>query len=40
MEHRRQIAQFEPALVEPLTGLGALGYRSPNDYAKGLKRTP
>nr|WP_314642729.1 hypothetical protein [uncultured Pseudomonas sp.] len=40
MEHRRQIAQFEPALVEPLTDLGALGYRSPNDYAKGLKRTP
>jgi hypothetical protein len=37
MEHRRQIA--EPALVEPLTDLGALGYRSPNDYAKGLTRT-
>jgi DNA-binding transcriptional LysR family regulator len=25
---------------EPLTDPGALGYRSPNDYAKGLKRTP
>jgi len=40
MEHRRQIAQFEPALVEPLTEPGALGYRSPNYYAKGLKRAP